>query len=87
MLLSEAVKGSWTLFSNLPQTTSRLDMLSLELVNGPILWDLIPLCLQEGGKRTLIIPPELAYGDRGAGGVIPSKVPHRFCITLLKSQG
>ena len=39
--------------------------------------------MQEGGKRTLIIPPELAYGDRGAGGIIPPKVALDLKANLL----
>ena len=34
-------------------------------------WDEGVASMKVGGKRTLLIPPELGYGDRGAGGVIP----------------
>src|SRR6188472_2738241 len=34
-------------------------------------WDQGVAGTKVGGKRTLIIPPELGYGSRGAGGVIP----------------
>jgi peptidylprolyl isomerase len=39
--------------------------------------------LKVGGKRNLIIPPDLGYGSRGAGGVIPPNAVLYFTIELV----
>ncbi len=46
-------------------------------------WDMGILGMKAGGKRILQIPPELAYGKQGAGGVIPPNARLTFEVALL----
>ena len=76
-----------TLFDS---SVTRGEPLSVTLGAGGVIpgWEEGLVGMKVGGKRQLIIPPDLAYGESGAGGgVIPANATLIFDIELLEVKG
>ncbi len=76
---------SWTTGRQFDASWDRGDTFKFGLGKGQVIagWDQGVQGMKVGGRRQLVIPPHLGYGDRGAGGVIKPGETLIFVVDLL----
>ncbi len=84
-LVSVHYRGTLENGTEFDSSYSRGEPITFPLGRGAVIqgWDEGIAMMNEGGKARLTIPPELGYGERGAGGVIPPNATLIFEVELV----
>jgi peptidylprolyl isomerase len=77
--------NAWSTRQQFDASWDRGDTFTFRLGAGQVIggWDRGVVGMKIGGRRRLVIPPELGYGSRGAGGVIKPNETLVFVVDLI----